>query len=248
MSIPQILIPPIYAAIILLVTWVVARLTMLVLRGILGQSTKLLDAQIQRLVWMLVWLIGLILAIEQLGINSNVLLLIVGLFGFAAIVAIRGPLENLGARYFIQGYIPFKVGDSITVHNHSGKVIEANAMSIILLTRNYYIVSIPNSVFIKATVANTTNQAWKNVKIPIVIKNKINLPSFENVLLKSLNKLRQHFDDRFPPILTVISRNRQFTELALNVMIRSPEERDAIVGEVNKRIEETIEAMQNVKK
>lgn len=248
MGISQILIPLLYAAIILLATWVVAKLAMIILRRIIGQSTQLLDAQIQRLVWLLIWLVGLILAVEQLGINSNVLLLIVGLLGVAVIVAVREPLENFGARYFTHGYIPFKVGDSITIQNHSGKIIEMNAMSIILLTRNYYIVSIPNSTFMKETVVNTTHQAWKNVQVSLVVKNEIDLPEFENNVLKSLNKLRQHFDDRFPPILTIISRNRQSTELVLNVMIRSPDERDVIISEVNKRIEQIIEAMQKAKK
>ena len=247
MGIPQILIPPIYSAIILIATWIVARLAMVMLRRITGQSTKILDAQIQRIVWLLVWLVGLILAIEQLGINSDVLLLIVGLFGIAAIVAMKDALENIGARYFIQGYIPFKIGDSITIRNHSGKVIEANSMGIILLTNNYHIISVPNSAFVKETVENTTNQAWKNVKISVVVKNNVDLPSFENNVLKSLSKLRQHFDDRFPPIFTVASRNRQSTELAINIMIRRPEEREAIISEVNKRIEAITEAMQESK-
>jgi len=248
MDIPQALTPFIYAAIILLATWVVAKSAMIILKRIVGQSTQLLDAQVQRLVWLLVWLIGLILAIEQLGINSDVLLLMVGLLGVAAIVAIRGPLENLGARYFTQGYIPFKVGDSVMVNGHSGKIIELNSISVILLTRDYHIVSIPNSTFMKEAVINTTYQAWKNVMVPVSVKNSIDLPAFENAALKSLGKLRPHFDDRFPPILTVVSRNRQSTELELNVMIRSPEERNAITSEVNKRIAEVIEEMQKAKK
>lgn len=248
MDVLQILIPILYSAIILLATWVVAKLAMTILRRLMVQDTSLVYTQIQRLVWLLVWLVGLILAVEQLGINSNILLLVVGLLGVAVIAAIREPLENIGARYFTHGYIPFKVGDTITIKEHAGKIIEMNAMSVILLTHNNHIVSIPNSTFMKEVVVNTTPQAWKSVEVSMVVKNGVDLPAFENAVLKSLNKLRQHFDDRFPPILTIVSRDRKSTELALNIMIQRPEERDTIITEVKKRVAEIIDLMQNAKK
>ncbi len=237
MDVLQVLVPIAYSAIIIVATWIMARFLIIIIRRLMGQSTQMLGAQIQRLVWLIVWLVGIILAIEEVGVNPTILLLIVGLLGVAVIVAIRGPLENFGARYFTFGYVPFKVGDNITVQGHSGKVIEINSISTILLSHDH-VVSIPNSTLMKETVVNTTHQAWKAVSVPIVVNSEIDVPAFESEVLKSMNKLRYHFDDRFPPILSLVSRNRQSTELVLNLMIRNPEKRDAIINEVNKRIEE----------
>lgn len=240
MDILQVLVPIAYAGIILLATWIIARSITLLIRKLMGQSTQLFGSQVQKLVWLLVWLVGLILAVQQLGVNPDILLLMVGLMGIAVIVALRGPLENFGARYFTHGYIPFKIGDSITIQNHSGKIIEINAMSTILLSHDH-IISIPNNTFVKEAVLNTTHQAWKTVTVSIVVDNDINLPAFESSVLKSVNKLRPHFDDRFPPIISVVARNRQTMELLLTVMIRFPDKRGDIINEVNKRVAELVD-------
>ncbi len=247
MNILQVLVPIAYAGIILIATWIVARFISVIIRRLMGRSTQMLGAQIQRLVWVLVWLIGLILAIEELGVNPAILLLMVGLLGVAVIVAIRGPLENFGARYFTFGYIPFKVGDSITVLGHSGKVIEINSISTIILADDH-IVSVPNSAFMKETVVNTTHQAWKAISVPIVVNNEIDIPALEGEILRSMNKLRSNFDDRFPPILTLVSRDKQSTRFVLNLMIRNPERRDAIINEVNNRIDDVIDVAKKSQK
>ena len=248
MSIETLLLPLAYFAIIIWVTWLAARLMGAVIRRVMMRSTPLVASLAQRLVWLLIWLVGAILAIQQLGINSDILLLIVGLLGAGMIVAAREGLENVGAKYFADLYIPFKVGDSIKVRDNAGTVIEVNSMSTILLTEDNRLVSIPNSVFIKEAIINTTPQAWKEVTIPVTIGNDVDFAAFESAILKSLGKLKLHLDKRFPPVLTIKSRSQQSTELILTVMIRRPEQRDAIVAEVNKRVAETIEAMQGSKK
>ncbi len=205
----QILIPLGYFAVIILATWLVARLASVIIGRAMRETTPLLTAQAKRLGWVAVWLIGAILAIEQLGIRSDILLLVVGLVGTAALVSLRVPLENLGAKYFSDVYVPFKVGDFISIKDHSGKVVEINSMSTILLSDDNQLVSIPNSILVREVVVNSTPQAWKEVTIPIEIGSNVDLASFESNVLKSCNKLRLHLDKRFPPVLTIKSRNPQ---------------------------------------
>jgi small conductance mechanosensitive channel len=212
-------------------------------------SKPLAAAQAKRVGWILVWAIGAILAIEQLGVRSDILLLVVGLFGAGVIVALRVPLENLGAKYFSDIYVPFKVGDSILVNDYSGKVVEINSMCTILLSdKNNQLVSIPNSLLVRDVVTNSTPQAWKEVAIPIAISSSVDLATFESEVLKSVNKLKFHLDKRFPPVLTTKSGNAQSTDLVLTVMIRSPEDRDAVANEINKRVAEIMQKMQGAKK
>jgi small conductance mechanosensitive channel len=254
LTVPQLLnltmylIPLVYFAAILVGTWIVARIASVVTGSLMRQSVPLLVAQAKRVVWFIVWFVGIILAIEQLGIRSDVLLVVVGLLGVCVIVALRVPLENIGAKYFTDVYVPFKVGDSITVLNHSGKVVEVNSITTILLTDDDRLVSIPNSAMITHVLMNSTPQAWKEVTIPIVIGSGIDLAAFESNVLKNFNKLRLHLDKRFPPVLTIKSRTPQSTELALTIMILRPEQRDTIVTEVNKRISEVLKTMQQQKK
>jgi small conductance mechanosensitive channel len=242
------LIPLVYFLAILAGTWVVARIASAITGSLMRQSVPLLVAQAKRVVWFVVWFVGIVLAIEQLGIRSDVLLVVVALLGVSVLIALRVPLENIGAKYFTDVYVPFKVGDSITVLDHSGKVVEVNSITTILLTDDDRLVSVPNSAMISQVLLNSTPQAWKEVTIPIVIGSGIDLAAFESNVLKNFNKLRLHLDKRFPPVLTIKSRTPQSTELALTIMILRPEQRDTIVTEVNKRISEVIKSMQQQKK
>jgi small conductance mechanosensitive channel len=225
----------------------VGKLATILIGKITRQSKPLVAAQARRTTWVVVWIIGAILAIEQLAINSTVLLLVLALLGVGALIAFSLPLQNIGAKYFSDIYLPFKVGDSITVGNYSGKVVEINSMSTILLTDNDQLVSVPNALFARRVVVNATPQAWREVSIPLEVGGQIDLPSFENAVLKSLGKLKLHLDKRFPPILTTRNRGPDFTELTLTVMIRRPEEREAIVNEINKRVSQVMETLQTQK-
>jgi small conductance mechanosensitive channel len=247
-DIVPLVVPLLYFAVIIVLTWLVARLASITFGRIMRRSMPIVAAQVRRIVWVLTWLVGSLLAVEQLGIRSDILLLMVGLFGAGTIVALRAPLENIGARYFLDVYAPFKVGDSIRVQEHSGTVIEVNSMSIILLTEDERLVSIPNSAFVKEVVVNTTPQAWREVIIPITIGSDIDLAEFESDVLKSVSKLKLHLDKRFPPVLTTKTRSPQSTELTLTVMLHRPEQRDAIVAEVNNRVTEIIESIKRTKK
>lgn len=241
MNLEPILVTAAYFVVVLLLATFVAWLLSQLVGRLMKQSTPIVAAQMRRIVFLVVLAVGVIFAMESAGIPSDILLLVVGVAGAGAIVLTRQALENLGARYFSDVYVPFKVGDSISVKDYSGKVIEVNAMATILLGEDDRLVSIPNAVLLREVVVNSTPQAWKEVTIPLSVGSDVDLPAFESALLKSASKLRLHLDRRFPPVLTTKARGDQSTELALTLMIRRPEEREAIVSEMNKRIAETIE-------
>jgi small conductance mechanosensitive channel len=186
-------------------------------------------------------LIGGTLTLQSLGVSPDILYLVVALLGVAVLVALRDPLGNYGAKYFSDIYTPFKVGDTIEVHGHAGKVIEINPMTTVLLSDKEQLISVPNAAMIRDVVINTSPQAWKEVVVPVSISGNIDLPAFESDLLKNLSKLRMRLDARFPPILTTKARSPQSTDLTLTLMLRRPEDRDAITSEVNKRVGEVLE-------
>jgi small-conductance mechanosensitive channel len=163
------------------------------------------------------------------------------LLGVATIVALRQPLENFGAKYFTDVYTPFKIGDTIRVGVHAGRVIEVNAMTTVLLSEDDHLVSLPNSVFLRESVVNLTPQAWKEVIVPITLPGGLDLASFENTMLRAFSRMRGRLDRRYPPVFTVKSRSAQSTDLVLTVMIRRPEDRDPVMAEVNLRITEAME-------
>ncbi|MGD0249359.1 MAG: mechanosensitive ion channel domain-containing protein [Thermoplasmata archaeon] len=233
--------PYLLVATILALTWLVAWIASLVIRGLMRQSAPQVAAGARRLGAVVVWLVGLLLAVQEAGVSIDILVLVVGLFAIAAIVALRIPLENFGAKYFSDVYSPFKVGDSIQVGIHSGKVIEINAMTTLLLSEDDRLIALPNSLLLKETLINASPQAWKELTIPISLPGSVDIAPVESAILKSLSKLRLRLDKRFPPILATKARTVQSTDLVLTVMIRRPEERDALLLEVNKRVHAAID-------
>jgi small-conductance mechanosensitive channel len=233
--------PYVYAAIILVLTGLVAWLASLGLRGLMRQSPPQAVTGARRTGSVVVWIVGVLLAVQTIGVSIDLLVLVVGIFALAAIVALRVPLENYGAKYFSDVFSPFKVGDTIQVGEYAGKVIEINAMTTVLLSEDDRLIAIPNSVLQKQTLINTSPQAWKELTIPISLPGNVDIAPIESAILKSLTKLRLRLDKRFPPVITAKARTAQSTDLVLTVLIRRPEERDALLLEVNKRVHDAIQ-------
>ncbi|MGA9839962.1 MAG: mechanosensitive ion channel domain-containing protein [Thermoplasmata archaeon] len=240
-TIGALFLPYLSVVVIIVLTVVVAWVVSLLVGRLLRPSTPQLAAAGRQLGATVVGLIGGTLALQALGVNPAILLVMVGLLGAGILVALREPLGNYGAKYFSNIYTPFKVGDTIQVQGFSGKVIEINAMTTVLLSDNDQLVSVPNASMIRDVVINTSPQAWKEITLPVAISGNVDLPAFESELLKSLSKLRTRLDPRFPPVLTTKARTPQSTELILTLMIRRPEDRDAITAEVNKRLTEVLD-------
>jgi small-conductance mechanosensitive channel len=240
-DLPPFAIPLIYAAIILGLTGLFAWFASLAISGFMRQSNPQVTAAAQRLGSTIVWLVGVVLAVQEVGVSVDVLLLVIALLGVAAIIALRQPLENFGAKYFADVYSPFKRGDTIRVGEQSGRVIEINAMSTVLLSDDDQLVALPNSVFLREPVVNMTPLAWKEVAVPITLPGSVDLAWFESEMLKSLMKIRVRLDRRFPPVFTTTSRSAQSSDLHLTVMVRRPEDRDPVLAEVNTRLSETLE-------
>jgi len=144
----------------------------------------------------------------------------------------------MGAKYFTDVYVPFKVGDIIKVGDSSGKIIEINPITTILLTEDESLISVPNSILLKERIENLTPRIWQEILVPISIRTSINLPEFESELLKASNKMKRYLDHRFPPVLTVKERGSRSVTLVLTLMVQDPSKKNRIIAEISKKISE----------
>ncbi len=243
----EILLPVATFVGIILATWVVAYFVSSLLGRLLRQGPPLVAAQAKRIAWLFVWLVGALIALEQTGIHFEILVVIVGLFGAAIIIAYKDTLQNLGSKYFHDVYVPFKVGDSIRIREHAGRVIEINPITTVLITEKEELVSVPNVLFLREVVQNITPQAWREVLVPIVVGNDVDLAEFESEVMKACNKMRLHLDSRFPPVLSIKNSGEKNTELQLTLMVKKIEKKESIVSELNSKIPEIIQGLKRKK-
>lgn len=142
---------------ILVATWLVARLLRrLAIERLLGRTR--MDPGVRyaigRVVTYLVWVLGLIVALQPLGVNATTL----AVFGGAIGVGIGFGLQDI-AKNFIAGLIllierPIKVGDRIEIRKVVGDVAEIRARATLVRTNDDIYLIVPNAQFITETVTN----------------------------------------------------------------------------------------------
>jgi small conductance mechanosensitive channel len=232
-----------FFVVIMVVTALVAKFAKLLIRRLFRAGMPLVATHAQQVVVIIVWIIGALFALELLGIRLDLLLLLIALVGIAAVIAAKDTLQNIASKYFSDVYVPYKVGDLIKVKNFSGRVIEINPISTILLTENEELISIPNALFLREIMVNISPHAWKEIMIPMVISKEVDPPEFESEVLESCNKLKMYFDERFLPIIAIKKRTGKSVELTLTLLVKEPSKKDAILSEINERVNEIIERM-----
>jgi small-conductance mechanosensitive channel len=228
-------------AVILAVTYLVTKLVRLVVRGMFRTEIPLVAINTERIMIILVWVVGILIAVETVGLRIDLILLILGLAGIACIVALKDVLQNLFAKYFSDLYVPMKPGDEILVRGSEGKIIGINPISTIILDEQEKITSIPNAVFMREPVVNLTQAAWKKIIIPIIVSTSIDLAEFESAVLRACNRLKMHWDEHFPPLLTTKSRDENNIRLELELMVNNPERKEKVATEMNAKIMELLQ-------
>jgi small conductance mechanosensitive channel len=231
-------------AAILLITYVVARLFTAILGRALKGVPPLIVDQAVKIVSVFVWVVGLLLAVNQLGLNLDVLLVLLAVAGIGLIVAARDVLSNVLSKVFIGTYIPVKVGDYISVNGFSGKVVEINHVATIILMDNGFIAMVPNAQFVKGVSVNKTSVAPQRISIPVTISSKVSFPKAEAELLKLVYRYKPRLDQRFPPIFTIKSRGPNSVEGELDLLVSNPELREALTAELSTKIRELLDRLE----
>lgn len=201
----------------------------------------------------LIIFLGLILAIAQLGLAINVLLLFIGFIGIAVLIGLRFALENIISRVALDFTPTFKVGDWLHIKEFFGKVVEINALSTILLSEEGEAIAIPNSVFLKEISSNKSLGAIHEVTIPITIPKEIDVIEFEKLLLEDCARMHRYIRKKPQPRVVTLKITETSEELSLTVMIKDPEYKSVVLSQLNERIKKvtdqlTIEAKRRKKR
>ncbi len=237
--------PVFYFLAIILATWIFLKVFLVIIKRALSFLPPLMLAHIEKALTILIWFIGLSIAIAQLGLRIELLLALLVLGGIAAIIAFRNVLTNIADKYFSDVYVPFKIGDKISINGYTGIVTEINPIVTVLMTEEGKIISIPNSHFVTNVLVNESEAAWSEIIIPIQIDKSLDVAEAEAEILKRVNKLRTKLDERFPPMIRTKKISGNVSELSLIVRIKNPLEKSIITNEVNKRVHEALEYLRS---
>ena len=150
-----------FSLLVLVVTWIAARLSIKVTRASLGKrlSSPLLNRVIGYAVAVGVFLIGLYIIFEVAGL-ANVALTVVGGTGILGIVlgiAFRDISENFLASIFLSLQNPFQTGDLVDINGQKGFVQALTTRVTVLMTLDGNHIQIPNATVYKSNILNYTS-------------------------------------------------------------------------------------------
>lgn len=107
--------------------------------------------------------VGLIIAITMLGVNTGPLLAIIGATGLVVGLALQGTLSNFASGIMILVNRPFDVGDAISAGGVVGKVEAMNLVSTSILTFDNQVMLVPNNEIWNGVITNITGRDTRRV-------------------------------------------------------------------------------------
>jgi len=187
---------------VLLAFWVLARIG----RGAMKRGLKRSKLRISSLArdffikttGRLIMLLGLIIAIAQLGIEVGPLLAGLGIAGFVIGFALQDTLSNFASGMMILVYRPFDVGDVIEAGGVTGKVDQMNLVSTMILTFDNQLLIVPNKQVWGGIIRNVTHQDKRRVDMTFGIGYSDDIPKAEKVLTEIITSHEKVLKDPEP--------------------------------------------------
>jgi len=163
------------AAMVIAITWTLARLwdafVAAVLMPLVQSSDTGLDDQLlpiaRRGGRAAIWIVGVIVALNNAGYDVMALIAGLGIGGLALAMAAKDTVANVFGGFTIFTDRPFSMGDRIVISGFDGTVMEIGIRSTRLRTLAGREVSIPNSRFADSPVENVSREPTRKITLAL---------------------------------------------------------------------------------
>jgi small conductance mechanosensitive channel len=177
--------------------------------------SELLRRMIVSIVRNTIIIIGILIALSQIGISLGPLLAGLGVIGFVVGFALQDSLSNFAAGMLILMYRPFDVGDLIEAGGVSGKVSKMNLVNTTILTLDNQTIVVPNNKIWGDVVKNVTAQTMRRIDMMFGISYTDDIPKTERVLQEILDSHENVLEDPEP-----IVRLHELADSSVNFVVR----------------------------
>ena len=163
-------------------------------------SSQLLQNFLGSIVHKTIMLLGIIIALSQLGIEIGPLLAGMGVMGFVVGFALQDSLSNFASGLMILIYRPFDVDDFVDVAGISGKVNQMNLVSTTILTFDRKRMIIPNNKIWGDIITNISAEIIRRVDFVFGIGYEDSIAQAEQVLQSIIDADERILKDPEPTI------------------------------------------------
>lgn len=155
--------------IVLDITWVFARLLSALVQnywGTKGHAQKMVPV-IKRTILVLVWVIGIITALSNIGVDINALWGTLGIGGVALALAAQDTVKNILGAITIFTDKPFGIGDTINVNGIEGTVVDVGMRSTRIKGYDQRITTIPNYKITDSNIVDISSEPMRRVMVKL---------------------------------------------------------------------------------
>src|SRR5262245_61983701 len=145
---------------------------------------------------------GVIMAVNQLGINVGAALAGLGVVGLTIGFAAKDTLSNIMAGFLIFWDKPFHTDDWVTLGDNYGKVIEITMRTTRFRTWNNTMVIIPNETVIIQVLVNHSANGPARVDVPVTVGTKCDIPAAREAIIQAVGSVEGVMHDP-PPAVAV---------------------------------------------
>lgn len=156
---------------------------------------------VARLAASVVFLLGFLYAMQQVGVSLAPLLGLLGLFGLALAFAFQEVLENFIAGVFLSARRPFARGDEITTADHRGTVEDISLRELTLITYDGEYVFVPNGAVWRNPIVNHTKSGVRRTTVDVGVAYDSSLHEAEQILLATVRSVDGVKEDPPPQAL-----------------------------------------------
>ena len=181
-----------------------------------GQANKMMPI-IKRTILVIVWLIGIVMALSNVGVNISALLGTLGIGGIAFALAAQDTVKNVFGTFTILTDKPFSIGDTIRVDSYEGTVVDVGVRSTKIMNYDKRIITFPNYKITDTSIVNISSEPMRRVVLNLGLTYD---PTSEKMkealeLLKSIPKRVENVSSNPSDIVAVFT---EYSDSALVIM------------------------------
>ena len=195
----------IFGIIVLLLTWLLARVARRFARHFFRKSipNELLRWVASQLVMLPIIIFGIYLVLRISGLTQLALTVLggTGLIGLVIGIAFQDIAENFLASILISVQSPFRRGDLIQIGEHNGIVQRVSTRGTTLMTPDGNLVQIPNSQIYKSTILNFTANPDRRISFDLGIGYDDPVSEAQTIVLEKVKEHVATLNDPPPKVL-----------------------------------------------
>jgi len=122
---------------------------------------------VKRSILVVIWTIGIVMALSNVGVNITALLGTLGIGGIAFALAAQDTVKNIFGAFTIITDKPFSIGDTIRIDNFEGTVIDVGVRSTKMRDYDKRVITFPNYKIADASIINISAEPMRRVVMKI---------------------------------------------------------------------------------